>query len=392
MKKRILLNMHHHPLKAVRFNADVSHLASRIAWVLLPLGIGMTVSCGGGAGKGAGAMRPPTATVDAVQVAPKSYQITEKFPGTLVANTIVQLRPDVTGYLEAIRARDGSWVTKGQPLYDIDKSRYQAAYNQAEAGLQQAEADLSQKKRDLKRYQDLQTHDAIAQQVVEQAGTAVKTSQANVAAAKAALSKANTDLNHAIMRAPVSGKLGIVEVKIGDIINAGQTLINTVVNDKPMYADFDVPQSQIEEFTGKQAADKRFQIQLADSSVYGENGKLLVVNNTVDPNSGTIRVRIEFPNTDGFLKSGMNATVLVNHASDSNALAVPTKALIQTLAETSVYTLGAGDVVQATPVTAREQMDSLTLVKGLQPGARVVVDGLQSVRPGDTVHVRMHNQ
>lgn len=392
MKKRNLANMHNRLREAVLFKAGAAHLLSRGAWVLLPLGIGMTVSCGGGAGNGAAGMRPPTATVDAVQVAPRSYHITEQFPGTLVANTMVQLRPDVTGYLEAIRAKDGSWVTKGQPLYDIDKSRYQAAYNQAQAGLQQAEADLSQKQRDLKRYQDLLTHDAIAQQVVDQAGTAVKTSQANVAAAKAAVSKASTDLNHAIMRAPVSGKLGIVEVKIGDIINAGQTLINTVVNDKPMYADFNVPQSEIESFAGKKAAQQQYQLQFADSSVYAEAGKLLVVNNTVDPNSGTIRIRIEFPNKDGLLKSGMNASVLVSHASDSDLMAVPTKALIQTLSETSVYTLGAGDVVQPTSVSPREQLDSLTLVKGLQPGARVVVDGLQSVRPGDTVHVRMLNQ
>jgi len=360
--------------------------------VLLPLAASMAVSCGGGAGKGAAGMRPPTPTVDAVQVTPRSYHITEKFPGTLVANTIVQLRPDVTGYLEAIRAKDGSWVTKGQPLYDIDKSRYQAAYNQARAGLQQAEADLSQKQRDLKRYQDLQTHDAIAQQVVDQASTAVKTSQANVAAAQAAVSKASTDLSHAMMRAPSSGKLGIVEVKIGDIINAGQTLINTLVNDKPMYVDFDVPQSQIEEFAGKNAAGKKFRLQLADSSVYGETGKLLVVNNTVDPNSGTIRVRIEFPNKNGLLTSGMNASVLVDQQSDSNSIAVPTKALIQTLAESSVYTLGTSSAVQVAPVTPGEQLDSITLVKGLEPGTRVVVDGLQSVRPGDTVHVRMLNQ
>lgn len=391
MKKRIFISMRNRLSTQVLSLASASGLASRAAWILVPAGICMAVSCGGG-GKGASGMRPPRATVDAVSVSPKTYNIIEAFPGTLTANTIVQLRPDVTGYLEAIRAKDGSFVTKGQPLYDIDKSRYQAAYNQANAGLQQAEADLSQKQRDLKRYQDLLSHDAIAQQVVDQEETAVKTSQANVAAAKAALSKASTDLDHAIMRAPVSGKLGIVEVKIGDIINAGQTLINTIVNDKPMYADFEVPQSQIEEFTGNQMAHKQFSLKLADSSLYHETGKLLVVNNTVDPNSGTIRIRVEFPNKQGRLKSGMNAVVMISHTSDSGALAVPTKALVQTLAETTLYTLGAGDVVQVAPVIQQEQLDSLTIVKGLKPGDRVIVDGLQSIRPGDTVNVRILNQ
>lgn len=360
------------------------------SWLLVAAVACAAVSCGGDRGGGAAAMQAPRATVDVVTVTPRSYRITEKFPGTLAANTIVQLRPDVTGYLEAIRVPDGSLVRKGQPLYAIDKSRYQAAYNQTTAAVRQAEADLSQKQRDLKRYQDLQSHDAIARQVVDQASTAVATAQANVAAQQAAVSKASTDLSHAVLKAPVSGKLGMVQVKIGDIINAGQTLINTIVNDKPMYMDFDVPQARIGEFTGA-GKNREFHLQLSGSTVYGESGKLVTLNNVVDPNSGTIRVRVAFPNSDGQLTSGMSAVALVTRRSDSGALAVPTKALIQTLAETSLYTLGDGNVVTVVSVAPTGQLDSLTLVKGLSPGARVVVDGLQSIRPGDTVNVRTRN-
>lgn len=391
MKTPILFSTGDRPGRTAQRLSRSSHFPLAAAGALAVAVLGLA-SCGGGGGKGAAGMPHMRATVDAVQVNPQTYTITEKFPGMLTANTVVQLRPDVTGYLEAIRAQDGSWVTKGQPLYDIDKSRYQAAYNQAQAALQQAEADLSQKQRDYKRYQDLQAHDAIAQQIVDQAGTAVKTSQANVAAAQAALSKASTDLNHAVMRAPVSGKLGIVQVKIGDIINAGQTLINTIVNEKPMYADFDIPQSDISEFAGKSGEQKQYRLQLADSSVYDEPGKLLVVNNMVDPNSGTIRIRLEFPNKQGQLKSGMNAVVWVSHPSGPDATAVPTKALIQTLSETTLYTVGEGNVVQVATIHAGEQMDSLTIVKGLPAGSRVIIDGLQSVRPGDTVNVRALNQ
>lgn len=338
---------------------------------------------------GAGAFGRMKATVSAVKVSPASYQITEHFPATLRAKSIVQLRSDVTGYLKAILVPDGAYVKKGQPLYVIDKSRYQAAYNQAKAALQQSQADLAQKKRDLERYQDLLEHDAISRQTVDQAATAVKTSEANLAAAQAALDKAATDLNHATINAPISGELGIVQVKIGDIINAGQTLINTIVDDNPMYVDFVVPQSQISQFTKEGSSEKEYLLQLGDSSLYPEKGKLLTINNVVDPTTGTMQVRLQFPNEKQVLRSGMNATVLVNHPAN-NALAIPTKAITRTLTETSVYTVDRHNVVQLKRVKPGEQLDSLTIIqKGLTPGDRIVVNGLQKIRPGDTVKVEM---
>lgn len=394
MKTRKFINKHIR-LNQITFFPGTGSARRLAALVMIPAGVCMASSCGGGhPGGGQGMQSAPRATVQVVVVKPASYNMTEQFPATLIANSVVQLRPDVTGYLEAIRAKDGSMVRKGQPLYDIDESRYQAAFNQTQASVQQAEADLSQKQRDYKRYQDLLTHDAIASQVVDQAGTAVQTAKANLAAAQASLSKASTDLNHATMRAPISGKLGIIQIKIGDIINAGQTLINTIVNDKPMYADFNVPQARIHEFLegSKPASGKKYGLQFEDGSVYPEAGHLLVVDNSVDPTTGTIRIRLEFPNTEGTLKSGMNAVVTVNHPTDSGDLAVPTKAMIQTLSETTLYTLGAGNVVQVRQIQQEGQLDSLTIVKGLRPQDKVIVDGLQSIRPGDTVNVQVLNQ
>ncbi len=330
----------------------------------------------------------PPASVTVFDVSPSSYLISESFPATLQANAMVQLRPDVSGYLEAIRVADGSFVRRGQVLYEVDKSRYQAVYNQAKASLQQVQADLSQKQRDLERYQDLLSHDAIASQVVDQASTGVKTAQANVAASKAALEKAATDLNHAFIRSPMNGKIGIVQAKVGDIINAGQTVLNTIVNDDPMYVDFNIPQSRVAEFTGKELTAKQFYLQLSDSSRYAYPGKLLLINNMVNPSTGTIQVRLEFPNKNGQLKSGMNGTVLVQNKSGSNELAIPTKSLVQTLSETSVFNVDPNNVVHSAQVVAGAQLDSLTIItKGLSPGDKVVVDGLQKVRQGDTVIV-----
>ncbi|MGH2643754.1 MAG: efflux RND transporter periplasmic adaptor subunit [Chitinophagaceae bacterium] len=333
-------------------------------------------------------------TVTAYTVQPAKYIISQNFPATLTANTIVQIRPDVSGYLEAVHAKDGSWVSQGQILYDIDKSRFQAVYNQAQATLQQAQATLAQNRQDLDRYLNLQKHDAVAVQIVDQAGTTVKVAEANVAADKAALNNAATNLNHSAVRASISGKIGIAQVKLGDMINAGQTLINTIVNDNPMYVDFNVPQNDIDEFTNKsKESGLTYLLRMPDGTTYADKGKLLMINNMVDANSGTITIRLEFPNPNHLLQSGMNAAVVIRHETADSALAVPTNAFIQTLNETSVYTIGKDNVIQSTPIVPGDVVDSLTVINsGLQPGENIVINGIVNLRPGDTVNVKMKNE
>lgn len=356
-------------------------------------GLLMCIACGGGKQPGA-AGGPPRmkATIVATTIQPATYTVTEEFPATLTANNIVEVRADVTGYLEAIRAKDGSTVAKGQALYEIDKSRYAATYGQQQASLQQVQADLAQKQRDLERYQKLLENDAISRQTVEQAGTAAKTAAANVAAAKAALQKAGTDVDHAVLRAPVGGKIGIAQLRVGDIVNAGQTLINTIVNEDPMFVDFDVPQRRFREFTNTVDKERTFLLRFSDGTQYAAPGKVLTINNIVDPQTGTIRVRLQFPNTQGELKSGMTAVVMVKNASAADALAVPAKAVMETLSEKNVFVVGQGDVIQLRAVEPGATTDTMVIIRsGLKGGEKIVVDGLQKVKPGDTVNVKMLN-
>jgi membrane fusion protein (multidrug efflux system) len=330
-------------------------------------------------------------TVVAAEVVPAVYTVSEKFPATLVAHDIVQLKPDVSGYLEAIRVADGSNVTKGQPLYDIDRSRYTAAYGQVAATQQQAEADLAQRQRDYERYKSLLEHDAISKQTVDQAYTAMLTAQANVAAAKASVARAGTDVNHAVVRAPVTGKIGIIQVKVGDVINAGQTLINTIVNERPMFADMDIPQARLPEFLRIQkgkGVDEKFFIQFGDGTRYGETGKVLTINNIVDPQTGTVRVRLVFENKDNMLKSGMSIVIVMQYGTPATQLAIPAKAIIQNLSETSVYTISKDNVIGARDIVPGPVTDTMQLVtSGLKAGDRIVVEGIQRVKPGDTVNI-----
>ncbi|MBS0028817.1 efflux RND transporter periplasmic adaptor subunit [Chitinophaga sp. 22321] len=338
----------------------------------------------------AGMMGKMKATVVAAEVVPAVYTVSEKFPATLQAHDIVELRPDVSGYLEAIRVPDGSNVTKGQPLYDIDRSRAAAAYGQVAASQQQAEADLAQKQRDYERYKSLLEHDAISKQTVDQAYTAMMTSQANLAAAKASVARAGTDVNHAVVKAPVTGKIGIVQIKVGDIVNAGQTLINTIVNEHPMFADMDIPQARLPEFLRiqKGQGDEKFLIQFGDGTRYGEAGKVLTINNMVDAQTGTVRVRLVFQNKDGMLKSGMSVVVVMQYGTPATQLAIPAKAIIQNLSETSVYTISKDNVIGSRDIVPGAVTDTMQLVNdGLKAGDRIVVEGIQRVKPGDTVNI-----
>jgi membrane fusion protein (multidrug efflux system) len=212
-----------------------------------------------------------------------------------------------------------------------------------------------------------------------------------VAAAKASVARAGTDVNHAIVKAPVSGKIGIAQIKVGDVINAGQTLINTIVNEHPMFADMDIPQARLPEFlriqNGK-GGDEKFFIQFGDGSRYGESGKVLTINNIVDPTTGTVRVRLVFDNKDNMLKSGMSIVIVMQYGTPATQLAIPAKAIIQNLSETSVYTVSKDNVIGAQDIVPGAVTDTLQLVtSGLKAGDRVVVEGLQRVKPGDTVNI-----
>ncbi|MBV8252204.1 MAG: efflux RND transporter periplasmic adaptor subunit [Chitinophaga sp.] len=349
-------------------------------------------ACGGGKKKQQQAMMMAQmkATVVPYTVQAGSYTVVEKFPATLTANNIVEIRADVTGFLTAIKVPDGSNVTKGQVLYELDKSRYSAVLSQSAASQQQAEADLALRQRDYDRYQSLLEHDAISKQTVDQAKTALLTAQANVAAAKAAVARAGTDVNHSLIKAPVSGKIGIVQIKVGDIVNAGQTLINTVVNETPMYVDFDVPQSRVQEFTKLKHSpgDIKFYLQFTNGERYNEPGTIRTINNMVDPSTGTVKVRLSFANKDRLLTSGMSLVVLMQYATAATQLAIPAKAIVQNLSETSVMLLTKDNVVKPQPISPGALADTMLLVNsGLNPGDRIVVEGLQRVRPGDTVNV-----
>ena len=193
----------------------------------------------------------------------------DKFPGTVVALKQVDIRAQVEGYVTGIFFKEGERVRKGQKLYEIDNRIYNATKSQAEANLKVAKSNLDQAQKDADRYTYLNEHDAVAKQTLDHAITTLQNAKNQVAAAQQELLKTETDLNYALIKAPFDGTIGISQVKEGNIVTKGQTILNTLSTDNPMAVDFVVNEKQIQRFIrlqNQKKSDSIFSIILPDNT------------------------------------------------------------------------------------------------------------------------------
>jgi membrane fusion protein (multidrug efflux system) len=312
------------------------------------------------------------------------------YAGTLIALNEVQVHSEVSGYLTGIFFKDGQIVHKGQKLYEIERSKYLAAHNEAEANVQIAKANLAKAQRDAERYTRLNQQEAIAKQTYEYALTTLESTKSQVASAEAQLSSASTDLKHALITAPFDGTIGISQVKAGTFITAGQTLLNTISSDDPIAVDFVVSEKEIGRFIDleKKPAvknDTTFTIQLADNSIYPFGGHIVVIDRAVDPQTGTIKVRLSFPNPDRKLRSGMSCKVRVLNTSPHKQLLIPFKAVTEQMGEYFVYVVE-GDTARQRKVSLGSRIEDKIIVhEGLKLDDPIVVEGLQKLRDGTKV-------
>jgi len=326
--------------------------------------------------------------VNAYTVAEEHIVATDTYPGTVVPLVEVELRPQVSGYITNSYVQDGHMVTKGQKLYEIDRTQYQATYNQAQANLRTARANLERVRQDLERYENLARQDAIARQRVDYARADFATAQAQVAAAQAGISGASTNLRYSIITAPMSGRIGIAQVKIGSQVTPGQTLINTISNDNPIAVDFVVPADEIPRFTRLQqqkATDSTFTVQFADGSVYPFTGKIATLDRAIDPQTGTLTVRISFPNPDRRLIPGMTTVLRVRNADIGRQLVIPNKAITEQMGEYYTYVIQGDSVVQNRIALGSKVADKVVVREGLKAGDKIVVEGTQKLRQGAKV-------
>ncbi|GGK86313.1 efflux RND transporter periplasmic adaptor subunit [Rufibacter glacialis] len=355
----------------------------------LSLSTALLVSCGK---KEAPQQNPMNAAVpvNTYTVTQEHVTGTDTYPGTVVPLNEVELRPQVSGYISQIFVKDGQKVTKGQKLYEIDRSKYQAAYNQAQANVRSAQANLNRVQKDLERYENLAKQDAIARQRVDYARADVETARANVAVARAQVASASTDLGYSIIKAPFSGTIGISQVRVGSQVSPGQTLLNTISSEGPTGVDFVINEQELPRFNrlrqGKQP-DSLFTLTLSGGSTYPHTGKLTAIDRAVGLQSGTITVRVSFPNPDRQLVAGMTVSVNVLNQDIGQQLTLPYRAVTEQLGEYFVYKVLGDSVQQQNVLLGTRFQDKIVAREGLKEGDVIVVEGIQKLRQGSKVQV-----
>jgi membrane fusion protein (multidrug efflux system) len=318
----------------------------------------------------------------------------DEYPASIVALNQVELRPQVNGYITAIHFKEGDRVKKGQKLYSIDPQQYEAAYQQSNANLAVQEANLVKAQKDVERYRELNKHDAVAKQLVDNAEANYEAAKRTVEAGRATARSVQTNVRYTTITAPFDGTIGISQVRLGTAVSAGQTILNTVSTDSPIAADVSIDQREIYRFTQYQNAkvnksDSTFR--LAFSGVlYPKPGKISVIDRAVNAQTGTIIVRIDFPNPDNSLRAGMSGTLRVLNDASRKSILIPFKAVTEQLGEYFVYVVKTdSNKVTQQRVNIGKQISSNVIVKdGLKGGETIVTEGVQNLREGSAIAVK----
>ena len=306
----------------------------------------------------------------------------DNYQSSVVALNSVELRAQVAGFITAIYFKEGTVVQKGAPLYEIDRRKYLAAYNQAEANLFSANANLVKAQKDIDRYEMLLKNDAVARQTVDQAEAAYQTSKGDVKVAEAAVASAKTDLSYATITAPFTGRIGISQVRLGSEVSPGTTLLNTISSENPIGVDVVIDESDIDRFYKyqKNSNDSTFKLQLSDGSILNKPGKVLAVDRGVDNQTGTIKVRVQFPNPDDQLKDGMSCVLQVLNDQSGNHIIIPYKAVTEQMGEFFVFvaqdTIASQHKVKLGPRIGA----NVAVLSGVEEGDKVITDGFQRLK------------
>ncbi|MBD8490826.1 efflux RND transporter periplasmic adaptor subunit [Echinicola sp. CAU 1574] len=362
----------------------------KFLYAVLMAGIaGFVSSCGSEANTQANS-QPAAVAVKAATV--KSEHVTglDVYPGTVVPLNEIEIRPQVSGYINKIFIKDGQEVNKGQKLYEIDRSKYQAAYEQAKANLKSAKANLVRVKRDLERYEALDAKEAIAKQQLDYAKADILTAESQVASAEAQVKSTETDYNYSVIKAPFAGTVGISQVRLGAQVSAGQTLLNSLSSDDPVLVDFVINEKSIRRFSKmmkeENLPDSTFTIRFNKNDIYGHHGTLTTIDRAVGRQSGTINLRVEFPNPEKELVPGMTVNLQVLNQDIGEQVTIPFKSVTEQMGEYFVYVIDNENTVhQQNIVLGSKAGADIVVREGLKPGQKIVVEGIQKLREGAKV-------
>lgn len=340
---------------------------------------------------------PPPAVVSVAKPEVRSITDREEYVGRFVATDTVEMRARVSGYLAGVDFRDGQRVNKGDLLFTIDKRPYQASLDQANADLARAQARLEAAAADLVRSERLIKERNISEQVYDQRVAAKRDADAQLAAAEAAVRRAQLELEFTDLRAPVSGRIGDRRVAPGNLVTGGAqgntTLLATIVSLDPIYFEFTMDEAahlrfaRLQRGAGKSREGLQIELKLVDEDKYIHTGTVDFVDNVLDQSSGTIRMRARFDNGGDLFTPGMFGRVRMAVSQPYEALLIPEAAVLSDQSRKVVLTVTADNTVAPRPVTLGPSVDGLRVVRaGLTAQDTVIVNGLMKARPGAKVN------
>jgi len=323
--------------------------------------------------------------ISAAVVVEKTITETQEFSGRLEAIEQVQIRPRVGGFITAINFKPGSEVKKGEVLFVIDPRPFQAEANRAEAAAGSARAKAELAKVELVRAEKLLADKAIAQREYDATASNLKQLDADARAAQALYEAAKLNLSYTQVTSPINGRVSKAEITLGNLVDAS-AILTSVVSLERIYASFDGDEDTYlrvgaAAHQGKPATVK---IGLANETGFPHEGKLEFVDNQLDPRSGSVRMRATFSNADGALVPGLFARVqLTGSTGAKSALMINDRAISTDQNRKYVFVVDKDNKAEYRPVVLGPAIDGLRVVReGLKPGEKIVVNGLQRVRPG----------
>ena len=336
----------------------------------------------------------PAVPVTVRTLAEQKVRIWSEFSGRLQAVDVAEIRPEVGGRITEVLFEDGQTVKAGEVIFVIDPRPYEAAVARAEANLASARTNAGFAKQDRDRAAALIGSQTMTQRDFDQRGNASRVADAAVQTAEADLKRARLDLEHAHMVAPISGRASRPEITVGNLVQAGPgaPLLTTIVSNDTVYAGFEVDeQTYVESVRGTASGrdqERRIPVQLSLPGDKGHvyRGTIYSFDNRIDAASGTIRARAKFDNADRALLPGMFVSVKLAEGTERNELLIPDRAIGFDQSKKFVYVVGADDKVAYREVELGKPIQSQRVVlRGVQAGDRVVVDGVQRVRPNTVV-------
>ncbi|RZL63431.1 MAG: efflux RND transporter periplasmic adaptor subunit [Variovorax sp.] len=340
---------------------------------------------------------PPATPVSVATVATTDITAWDEFSGRLEAVERVDVRSRVAGAVQAVHFKEGALVKPGELLITIDPAPYTADVDRAEAQVAAAQARVSQAQSEHERARRLWDEQAIAQRELDERSNGQREAEANLRAARAALQTARLSLGYTQVRAPVAGRIGKLEVTVGNLVAAGPgaPVLTTLVSVSPIYASFDADEQVIgkalKDLPGGASARTligQIPVQMGTAASAGTpfEGKLQLIDNQVDAKSGTVRVRAAFDNKDGALIPGQFARIRMGQARSSKVMLVSERAIGTDQSKKFVMVVNGDNKAEYREVTLGAPANGLRVVaSGLRSGERVIVNGLQHVRPGALV-------